>query len=359
MMQTPFYDPLKSYEDNYEMGPFGTLADDEVFSDAGEPEVDFLGTKVYTPFGIPAGPVINSNFVRGAFNKGFDIVVYKTVRSEAYPCHPFPNVLAVDLNTNLTLDRAKEPLVASTDYKYPLSITNSFGVPSKDASYWQEDVRTSLTYAKKGQVLILSFMGTVRDGQSEADFIRDFATAARLSKETGASILEVNLSCPNIGNEGLVCYNLPATRSILETIKNEIGNTPLIVKTGYFKDISKLAEFATTVNEYAQAVAAINTIAAKIVDNEGKQALPGSPVRLVSGVCGSAIKWANLEMVEALDTLRNENSFTYKIIGVGGITKAEDYIDVMSRGADAAMSATGAMWNPLLAQDIKAVTFEK
>ncbi len=353
MKYTPFYDPLKSYEENYSDGPFGPLSNKEVFEDKGEPAHDFLGHAVYSTFGIPAGPVINSNFVKGAFDKGFDIVVYKTVRSATYPCHPFPNVLSVDLEGDLTLERAKEPLVANSNYKNPISITNSFGVPSKEASVWQEDVKKALSYAKKGQVLVLSFMGTVKEEQSEEEFIADFVLAARQAKETGSPILEVNLSCPNIGNEGLVCYNLQATRKILAAIRKEIGEIPLIVKTGYFEDEEKLREFAEIVNEYAQAISAINTIAAPVVDKDGNQALPGSPVRLKSGICGAAIQWANLDMVKKLNNLRQQHGYTYKIISVGGITVAEDYKIAMEAGADAVMSATGAMWDPYLALDIK------
>lgn len=360
MNKTPFYDPLKSYEENYSEGPFGEFAHTEPIENTSEPSHDFLGHKVYTPFGIPAGPVINSNFVRGAFNMGFDIVVYKTVRSNTFPCHPFPNVLSVDLPHDLTLQNAREvPLIANTEYNEPISITNSFGVPSKEASIWQEDVRKALTYVGKGQVLVLSFMGTVQEGQTEEEFVEDFTTAARLAKETGAPILEVNLSCPNIGNEGLVCYNLNATRKILKAIRKEIGDMPLIVKTGYFEDVAALKEFADITDEYADALAAINTIAATVVDKDGNQALPGSPVRLKSGICGAAIKWANLDMVTKLSKLRAENNYTFKIIGVGGITKAQDYVDTINAGADAAMSATGAMWNPYLAQEVKKLISSK
>lgn len=360
MNNLPFYDPLKSYDQNYNEGPFGDFATAETFVDQGEPTYDFLGHKVNAPFGIPAGPVINSNFVRGAFNLGFDIVVYKTVRSGTFPCHPFPNVLSVDLQADLTLQKAKEePLIANSEYNEPISITNSFGVPSKEPQVWQEDVRTSLTYVKKGQVLVLSFMGTVHEGQTEEEFIKDFVEAARLAKETGAPILEVNLSCPNIGNEGLVCYNLSATRKILEAIRKEIGDTPLIVKTGYFENDDALKEFADIVHKYAEAIAAINTIAATVVDKEGKQALPGSPVRLKSGICGAAIKWANIDMVTKLSSLRQKHSYSFKIIGVGGIMTAQDYIDTIQAGADAAMSATGAMWHPRLAQEVKVLISSK
>ena len=130
-MDTPFYDPTKSYDENYAEGPYGACGDEQVHNEHGEPQYEFFGYKVYTPFGIPAGPLLNSNFVRGAFDKGFDMAVYKTVRSDTYPCHPFPNVLAVHPGEKLTFERAKtEALVADANYTEPMSITNSFGVPS-------------------------------------------------------------------------------------------------------------------------------------------------------------------------------------------------------------------------------------
>ncbi len=354
MLKTPFYDPNKSYEDNYDQGPFGSFADGKVFGQTGEPKHDFLGQKVYSPFGIPAGPLLNSKFCKGAFEKGFDIAVYKTVRSSIFPCHPFPNVLAVKVEGDLTLEKAQGKLIADNNYSEPISITNSFGVPSKEAPIWQEDVKKAISYAGKGQVLVLSFMGTVKDSQTPDEFVADYALAAKQAAETGAKILETNLSCPNIGNEGLVCYNLEMTEKVCAAIRAEIGNTPLILKVGYYKsdeDIKKLVEIAS---KYAQAISSINTIQVEVVDQNGNQALPGKN-RLRSGVCGASIKWAGLDMVKRLKSKVKSQKSKIAIIGVGGVTKAEDYFEYMKMGADAVMSATGAMWNPQLAQDIKAL----
>ncbi len=352
MLQTPFYDPNKSYEDNYDDGPFGAFADGEMVSQAGEPQYDFLGQKIYSPFGIPAGPLLNSKFCKAAFEKGFDISVYKTVRSSAFPSHPFPNILAVKLEGDLTLEKAQNKLTADNNYSEPLSITNSFGVPSKDPNVWQEDVKKALVSTKKGQALVLSFMGTVREHQTEQEFVADFALAARLSKETSAKILEANLSCPNIGNEGLVCYNLEMTEKVAEAIKKEIGGIPLILKVGYYKEDEDLKKLVEIAGKYANGIAAINTISAEVVDKDGSQALPGNN-RLRSGVCGTGIKWAGLEMVKRLAKARDEAGTKTKIIGVGGVMKAEDYSEYKEAGADAVMSATGAMWNPYLAREIK------
>jgi dihydroorotate dehydrogenase len=46
-------------------------------------------------------------------------------------------------------------------------------------------------------------------------------------------------------------------------------------------------------------------------------------------------------------------NYTYTIIGVGGVSSPEDFQEYRKAGADIVMSATGAMWNPYLAEEIK------
>jgi dihydroorotate dehydrogenase len=353
MLQTPFYNPKKSYEDNYDKGPYAGFADKKVYQHKGEPKYDFLGHKVYLPFGIPAGPLLNSKFVKAAFEKGFDIAVYKTVRADYFPCHPWPNVLSVNIRGNLTLEKAKKPLKGDNNYHEALSITNSFGVPSRKPEIWQEDANRGASYAKKGQVMVLSFMGTVKQNQTQKEFIEDFILAAKLANETGAKLLEANLSCPNIGNEGLVCYNLEATEKVVKGIRKVIGNTPLSLKVGYYRQDSDLAKLAEIANEYANSISGINSLQAPVVTADGKQALPGGAFRLISGICGNSIKWAGLDHVRRLSKIRTENKYKFGIEGVGGVTVPADYFEYKETGADSVMSATGAMWNPYLAQEIK------
>lgn len=351
-MNQPFYDPEKTYEENYKEGPYGAFTDGKVYQNKGELQYDLYGQKISLPFGIPAGPLVNSNFCKAAFDKGFDIVVYKTVRSSFFPCHLYPNVLAIHPNGDLTLDKLRHPLVSDTNYSEPLSITNSFGVPSKDVQVWQKDVKKAISYAGRGQVLVLSFMGTVRENQTQKEFVDDYVLAAKLSKETDAKILEVNLSCPNIGNEGLVCYNLEITQKIVERIRKVIGNTPLILKVGYYTDKMQLEHISEIANEYANGIAGINTLQGTVVDTKGNQALPGKG-RLRSGVCGVGIKWAGIDLVRKLKAIKDSRNFSFTIEGVGGVAQAKDYLEYIKAGADSVMSATGAMWNSYLAQEIK------
>ncbi len=346
----PFYDPAESYQENYEQGPFGLFADGKTFARSGAPKHTFLGTPIYLPFGIPAGPLLNAKFVTAAFRAGFDICTYKTVRTRPYPCHPWPNVLAVHPTGKLEADRT-EPLVADEHYDEPVSITNSFGVPSANPDVWQGDMQKALKSAGTGQVMIGSFQGTSDGSGSIEQYIADFVTAAKLVAETGAQILEANLSCPNEGSAHLLCFDIERTALIAAQIKEAIGNTPLILKIAYFAQQSALEKFVRTLAPIVDAFAAINTIPAAIVTANGTQALPGQG-RLRSGVCGAAIQWAGLEMTERLVALRQKLKMQYTVIGVGGVTTAQDYERYRQAGADAVQSATGAMWHPDLAQQV-------
>lgn len=352
-MHTPqsFYDISKSYEENYERGPVLLNA----LTPPNIPDTitaHFLGFPLTIPFGIPAGPLLNSSYIKKAFDFGFAAATYKTVRANVFSSHPFPNVVLVDAPKDLHPDQT--PRLVITNEEKPIeevSITNSFGVPSKEPHVWQDDVKKALSYEKPGSLLILSFMGTVKEGQTKDELIEDHVKAAKLAKETGVKVLEVNLSCPNIGNEGLICYDLMMTRDITKAIRRVLGSTPLILKVGYYKDDKQLETLAEITQESANAIATINTLQTEIVDENGNQALPGK-MRLRSGVCGASIKWAGIEMIKKLKKIKEQKGYTYELVGIGGVMTPQDYQEYSNAGADLVQSATGAMWDPYLAKKI-------
>lgn len=357
-IEQPFYDPKQSYEANYLSGPFGAFSNpSEVFSGAffnnGVPKYEVFGIRVYLPFGIPAGPLLNEHFVTAALDKGFDIPVYKTVRTRPKKSHPFPNVVPVDISGDLTLERASTPLKTKESYDAPLSITNSFGVPSPDSFAWSEGVATAVAHARPGQMVWVSVEGTRWDPQwTNEQYVEDWVLAARLAKEAGAHVVEANLSCPNEGTTNLLCFDVDKVERIARAIKGEIGETPLVLKVAYFEDDMALRALVSRVGTVVDGIAAVNTISAEVVDSSGKQALPGEG-RKRSGVCGDSIRWAGLDMVKRLHALREELGLQFVITGVGGVSSPEHFEQYRAAGADVVMSATGAMWNPYLAQAIK------
>lgn len=350
MLSEPFYDPARSYLENFEHGPFSFFAEQRAYRQTGTPQYSFLGHEVYLPLGIPAGPLLNGRFVKAALDKGFDIPVYKTVRTRRYPSHPWPNVLAVKPEGDLPLDPA--PLIGTEDYSEPLSITNSFGVPSFDPEIWQPDIADAVAHAGRGQVVVASFQGTSSgNGDAEA-YVEDFALAAKLLQETGVKVIETNLSCPNEGTANLLCFDIDRAHRVVERIRETVGALAFVIKIAYFRSDEQLRRLVSNVGPLVDGIAAINTLPAEILDPDGRQALPGEG-RLRSGVCGRSIRWAGLEMTHRLAALREEMGLRFAIIGVGGLSNAEDFRAYREAGADAAMTATAAMWNPRLAQEIK------
>src|SRR5664279_4942034 len=119
------FDPAKTFDDNFDNGPF--LKPVPPYQNIGEPTYSFLGHKLYSPFGIAAGSLPTSKHVRGAFECGFDVVVYKTQRSVPFKVNDFPNVVYLDVDGDLTLEKAAKPLVGHNTSDKPLedlTITN-------------------------------------------------------------------------------------------------------------------------------------------------------------------------------------------------------------------------------------------
>lgn len=352
MLKAPFFDPLKTYYENWEEGPFNGFADGTVLEE-GPAKFDFLGEKISYPIGIPAGPLLNGKFVNAALDKGWTVPVHKTVRSRARKSNEWPNVLALkDFPGDLSIERAKEPLVVTDAYTEPLSITNSFGNPSYEPDVWMRDLKDSIAHAGPGQLVMCSFEGTKwEEAWSLDEYVNDWASGAELIKDAGVKIVEANFSCPNEGAASLLCFDVQKVKIVSKAIKEKIGDTRLVIKIAYFGE-DELRELVKEVGNIVDGFSAINTIPAPVVNPDGTQALPGAH-RVKSGICGHAVKWAGLDMTRRLSSLRKEFGMGYGIIGCGGVTMPEDFKEYRDAGADVVMSATGAMWNPYLAKEIK------
>lgn len=357
MLRPPFFDPAKTYYENWEHGPFNDFADGVVLPTTA-PKFTYLGYPISYPIGIAAGPLVNARFVKAAMEKGFDVPVYKTVRTREKPCNEWPNVLPVKVDGELTLAQAAGGLTVQSEYTEPLAITNSFGNPSYPREVWQPDVKALMDFAqtREGQIVCGMIEGTRWDEHAtEDDFIADWVEAATLMNDCGVHAIEANFSCPNEGDrvKRLLCYDADTSAKIAQAIKAAIGDTPLVIKISYFEDQDELRALVQKAAPYVQGIAAINTIPAAVYKPDGTQALPGGPWRLKSGICGEPIKWAGLDMVKRLKALREELGATYDIVGVGGVTTPKDFKEYREAGADVVMMATAAMWNGYLAKEIR------
>jgi dihydroorotate dehydrogenase len=354
-LHDPILDPNLPYFENIQRGPLGEYSRIKKYEEQGEPRYDFLGHKLYLPFGIPAGPLPTNSHIMAAFNAGFDVAVYKTVRSREYEGNPLPNLFPVEIEGDLSIEQTQQGVTIGETYSEPVKITNSYGVPSTSPDFWQEDMAKSVTYTPKGKLVIGSFQGTTNGNGNVDEYIADFATTAEMVKGTGVPVMEVNLSCPNEGSNHLLCFDLERSLAVVKAIKEKIGETPLFLKLAYFADKDVLLKLITETENMVAGYSVINTLASRVITKTKEPAFPGSG-REIAGVSGDPIRWAGLEMVTQLFQWKKDKGFRYTIIGLGGVLSAEHYTQYKIAGADIVLSAAGTMWNPYLAQEIKSLT---
>ncbi len=344
----PTYDVTKSYEWNYRNGP--------LFHGPYPPvrkirkPVRLLDFELNSPLGIAAGPLLNSNWIRVYAKMGFDILSYKTVRTRSRSSNPKPNCVFVETRGPLTDDRLNETLQTKSHPPTRLreiSITNSFGVPSRNPSIWQEDVQRAKRYLIKGQVLIVSTLGSSEYYPDAPSFIKDFAQSAALAREAGADIVELDLSCPNSNAaEGMIYLDPDFSGAISKAAKAEIGDTPLFIKLGNFWKRDQFESVIKANAPYVNGIVGINTVKMTVLDENKKPAIPGRPQ---SGVCGAGIKSSALQFVRWLCETRKKNRYDFVMIGVGGIMTPDDIDEFLDFGIDAVEVATASMWDPYLA----------
>lgn len=359
-----------SYDENYAAGPdFDGQLPDLAELNAGLPPATFLGYRVNSTFGVPAGPLLNSAYIRLYAQLGFDVLTYKTVRTNAFPSHPFPNVRPVETAPGWYKtsggDKPSLYTLPGLDESQPqldLSITNSFGMPSKEHETWMADVAQAKASLNDGQVLVVSVVGSTRPGQTMEELAQDFAQAASWAKQAGADAVEANLSCPNVrSGEGSLYQSPAAVGSVAKALAAALDRTPFLLKMGYLEDMNLVkAVLEAAAQNGAAGLAAINTIPAKVYQAEGQAALPGEG-RLVSGICGAGIHEAGLAMAGRLLEARQQAGLSadkFAIVGVGGVMTANDALEYLKLGIEGVQSGTGAMWNPYLAADLKLVLKE-
>jgi dihydroorotate dehydrogenase (NAD+) catalytic subunit len=345
----PLYDIHKTYLENAIEGPFfeGQPFKRE-FPDK-EKWIDFLGHRVASPIGVPAGPLLTAAWIELAGKLGFDIPVYKTIRSTEYPSHPLPNMVFVDTRGMIPVGahppQATQVLAPSSNLE-ELAVTNSFGMPSRSPEFLLEDIAKANASLQEGQVMVVSVVGSVRNDRS---FIDDFVQVATLAKNAGAHIIEANFSCPNVGkNEGCLYMSPTTVFEIGSALVKAIAPLPLIIKVGTFATEAQMREvFLAAAKAGVRAISGINTVSMAVVNAMGQPALGES--RPTSGICGGPIREVGLRFVETASKINKQEQLGLTLIGVGGITLPEHFDQFLGAGAHIAMSATGMMWDPYLA----------
>jgi dihydroorotate dehydrogenase (NAD+) catalytic subunit len=163
------------------------------------------------------------------------------------------------------------------------------------------------------------------------------AVAARLDSEETVSALEVNISCPNVDAGGMVFgTSCPAAAEVVRAVRASTTKT-LIVKLS--PNVTDIVEIARAVEaEGADAVSLINTLLGMAIDTH---TFRPKLARGVGGLSGPAIRPVAVRMVWQVAA-----AVGIPVIGMGGITCAEDAAEFMLAGATAIAVGTANFMDP-------------
>ncbi|WP_421902214.1 dihydroorotate dehydrogenase [Maridesulfovibrio sp.] len=162
-----------------------------------------------------------------------------------------------------------------------------------------------------------------------------------LAGEEGVAALEVNVSCPNVKEGGIAFGQDPKqiTR-VAEAVKKNAGNKPVIIKLSpNVTDITVCAKAAE--DGGADALSLINTLSGMAVDIERRTPRLAN---VIGGLSGPAVKPVALRCV-----YQAVNAVKIPVMGLGGITSAEDAAEFLLVGAKAVQIGTGNFISPDLA----------
>ena len=166
--------------------------------------------------------------------------------------------------------------------------------------------------------------------------------AERLDGEDCVGIIELNVSCPNV-HGGLKCSSSPADAALVTREVKKVTAKPLFVKLS--PNVTDICEMARAVEDAgADGLTLVNTLVGMRIDiNKRKPILANKQ----GGFSGPAIFPVALGIV-----YRVYEAVKIPIIGVGGISKTEDVIEMMLAGARAVEIGAANLVNPFVCRDI-------
>jgi dihydroorotate dehydrogenase (NAD+) catalytic subunit len=177
-------------------------------------------------------------------------------------------------------------------------------------------------------------------GYTRADYEQ---TLQILNEGEGIAAYELNVSCPNTAHGGIQFGSDPRSLDEVVAMARRISHRPLIVKLS--PNVTSIAQMARVAEDAgADAISLVNTFIAMAIDPETRKPRIAN---LTAGLSGPAIKPIALRMVyDAYKAVK------IPVIGMGGISKAEDIVEFMLAGATAVEIGTASYWDPVATEKI-------
>jgi dihydroorotate dehydrogenase (NAD+) catalytic subunit len=175
------------------------------------------------------------------------------------------------------------------------------------------------------------------------DTPEDYGQLARKIDGSGAAGIEVNISCPNVKKGGMQFGSDPAAAAQVTKAVKANTDLPVIVKLS--PNVTSIVQVAESVTEAgADALSMINTLLGMKIDIHTTRPLLGN---IMGGLSGPAVKPVAVRAVWQV-----YQRVQLPIIGMGGITSADDALEFIMAGATAIAVGTANFVNPRVTMDI-------
>lgn len=177
-------------------------------------------------------------------------------------------------------------------------------------------------------------------GYSDEDYLEAITI---LNDGEGIAAYELNISCPNVKEGGIVIGNSPDAAARLTEKARRVSNRPLIVKLSpNVTDVTKLAR--AIVGAGADCLSLINTIVGMSIDvNTRRPRLSYG----TGGLSGPAIRPIAVRMVYEV-----ARAVDVPLIGIGGIASASDALEFIIAGATAIQIGTANYYDPTITMKV-------
>ncbi len=217
-------------------------------------------------------------------------------------------------------------------WETPSGMMNSVGLQNPGVEAF---IREEIPIMRKfGNVLIANMGGHSMD---------DYLQGAELLSQADIDILELNISCPNVKSGGMAFGLKAAVAAEVVGEVRKVCAKPLMVKLS--PNAENIVEMALACEAAgADSLSLVNTFQAMAIDFHRR-----TPVfrNIYAGLSGPAIKPIALRMVHAVC-----KAVKVPVIGLGGITTAEDILEFIMAGAAAVQIGTVNFMNPVAGRDL-------
>ncbi len=214
----------------------------------------------------------------------------------------------------------------------PSGILNCIGLENPGSDYF---LKETLPKLKKYNVPVIVNI----DASSPEEY---GGLAAKLDVK-GVDAVEINVSCPNIKDGGLV-FGTNA-KSMAQVVKEVKKNTSKVVITKLSPNVTSITEMAKAAEDAGtDALSLINTLLGMKIDIHRQRPVLGN---VTGGLSGPCIRPVAVRMCYEV-----AQAVKVPIIGMGGIMCAEDAIEFFLAGASAIAVGTANFVNPAIAETI-------